>query len=121
MLLTISNDSVLTKTEADVRQDNALFGELTKLYYSFENYPRKEYKDLQNAIAAVLDKVNVHDHASAYTNKLVMFIEARHALRGLYLDPTQSQILIELRELTKHTNLNFVYNDRIDGMNQFTR
>lgn len=109
----------ISSQEQETRQNAYLFTQLVRLYHTFDGRPGDEYAKLQDAIACVLDKINQNDHPYAYTNKLVMFIEARHALRGLYLDPAQNDLLIDLRENTKRTNLNYVYLSSIDDLSQF--
>lgn len=111
----------LTKDELNERQEAVLAASLVRLYQSFAKRPGNEYAKIQDAIAAVLDKIDAHDHCLAYTGKLVLFIEARHALRGLYLTPEQNDLIVNLREMSKHVNPNYVYIDKIDGSDQFTR
>ncbi|CCI82256.1 bacteriocin immunity protein [Lactobacillus hominis] len=112
-------NSKLSSQEQEARQNGYLFAQLVRLYHTFDGRPGNEYSKLQDAIACVLDKIDQNDHPYAYTNKLVMFIEARHALRGLYLSPDQNKLLIDLRENTKRTNLNYVYLSAIDATSQF--
>ncbi|WP_297815786.1 bacteriocin immunity protein [uncultured Lactobacillus sp.] len=112
-------NSKLSSQELQARQNAYLFTQLVRLYHSFEGRPGHEYSKLQDAIACVLDKINQNDHPYAYTNKLVMLIEARHALRGLYLSPDQNELLIDLREATKRTNLNYLYLSAIEDLSQF--
>lgn len=111
----------ISKSESDERLEVYISSDLVRLYQSFEKRPGTEYAKIQDAIAAVLDRISAHDHALAYTSKLVLFIEARHALRGLYLTPKQNDLIVELREISKHVNPNYIYIDKIDGADQFTR
>lgn len=98
--------------------------ELNQFYDSFFDNTYNElnigkYKRIRDAIGLVLRKFESHDHALAYTGKLVMYIQANVFLYHLHLTSKQQQLLQSLANETKKINLNFVYSGPISDMNQF--
>lgn len=79
-----------------------------------------KYRQLRDAIGLVRRKFEAHDHPLAYTSKLVMYIQARVAMKNLYLTKEQEKYMRELTQATKHVSLAYVYTGRIDSGKQFT-
>lgn len=105
-------------------QEKTVYHELDKFYQSFFGDTYNElnidkYRQIRDAIGLVMRKFDSHDHPLEYTGKLVMYIQARVALKHLHLSSDQQAIMRSLNEETKHINLCYVYTSPLDDVTQF--
>ncbi|MBP2057569.1 hypothetical protein J2Z60_000740 [Lactobacillus colini] len=92
---------------------------LDELFTSFDKSFGPSYFPLTDAIIRVQRKVERGDHPYAWANKLILFLQARTTLRGLYVSPEQSEKMKKVFDLCRRTHLNFVYLSPLDSTNQF--
>lgn len=105
-------------------QENKVYSELDKFYQSFfsdtyNEFNIDKYRQIRDAIGLVMRKFENHDHPLEYTGKLVMYIQARVALKHLRLSSSQQKIMQILSEQTKYINLSYVYTCPLDDVTQF--
>lgn len=98
--------------------------ELKKFYNSFFSDVYNEmnigrYRQIRDAIGLVINKFDSNDHPLEYTGKLVLYIQARIALKHLRLSDEQEKIMKKLEEATKYINLSYVYLSPLDSEEQF--
>lgn len=101
-----------------------IYDELKKFYNSFFSNIYNEmnigrYRQIRDAIGLVINKFDSHDHPLEYTGKLVLYIQARIALKHLRLTDEQEKIMKKLAEATKYINLSYVYLSPLDSEEQF--
>lgn len=107
------------------QKNNRIYTLLSNFYNSFEQNNTfnemniKKYRNVRDLAGLVMRKFEKNDHPLAYTNKLVMYIDAQVALKHLHLTHEQQKIMQILRDETKHTNLCFVYTSPINNSEQF--
>lgn len=107
------------------QEDNKIYTLLNEFYNSFAKNNTfnemniEKYRNVRDAAGLVMRKFEKHDHPLAYTNKLVMYIDAQVALKNLHLTHEQRKIMQVLREDTKYTNLCYVYTSPINNSDQF--
>lgn len=100
-------------------QTQELSHALDELFTSFDKSFGPEYFPLTDAIIRVQRKVDANDHPYAWANKLILFLQARTALRGLYVSPEQDEKMKKVLNLCKETHLDFVYLSPLDSTEQF--
>lgn len=115
--------SLLTRKKQK-RQEKEIYQILAKFYRSFFDNMYNElnigrYRQIRDAISLVMLKFETHDHPLAYSGKLVMYIEARVAMKHLPLTKKQQGYMQKLNAATKHINLNYIYTSPIDDEKQF--
>lgn len=106
------------------KQEKAVYQILAKFYRSFFGNMYNElnigrYRQIRDAISLVMLKFETNDHPLAYSGKLVMYIEARVAMKHLPLTKEQQAYMQQLSAATKHIALSYVYTSPIDDESQF--
>ncbi len=114
----------VAKKNSQKEQEAKIYVLLGKFYGSFFSDTFNElnigkYRQLRDAIGLVRRKFEAHDHPLAYTAKLVMYIQARVALKHLPLTKEQEKYMCKLQMATKNVNLSYLYTGRIDSGKQF--
>lgn len=102
--------------QCNERELSQLLQQLLQTYKENTSPISQHHADI---VRQVLEKVNNHNHASAYVNKLVMYLQARRALFNITFSPAQEKIINELGEKCKRTDLNFLYLSPIYSSSQF--
>lgn len=92
---------------------------LDDLFTSFDKSFGPEYFPLTDAIIRVQRKVDAGDHPEAWANKLILFLQARTAIRGLYVSPEQAKMMDKVLNLCRNTYLDYVYLSPLDSTEQF--
>ena len=103
-----------------------VYQDLKNFYNSFFSNIYNEmnigrYRPIRDAIGLVINKFDSNDHPLEYTSKLVMYIQAKLALKHLHLTTHQEKIMKNLIEKTKYLNLSYVYLSPIDSAEQFVK
>lgn len=109
------------QTQSDNRE---VYQDLKQFYGSFFSDIYNEmnigrYRQIRDAIGLVINKFDSNDHPLEYTSKLVMYIQARVALKHLRLTDEQQKLMKKLTQATKYVNLSYVYLSPIDSEKQF--
>ena len=116
--------SLFTQNKQTKSNNQEVYQDLKKFYNSFFSNIYNEmnigrYRQIRDAIGLVMNKFDSNDHPLEYTSKLVMYIQARIALRHLRLTDEQQDLMKKLTQATKYVNLSYVYLSPIDSEKQF--
>lgn len=116
--------SLFTHNKQKQAENQEVYQELKKFYHSFFSDIYNEmnigrYRQIRDAIGLVINKFDSHDHPLEYTSKLVMYIQARVALKHLRLTKEQENLMKKLTQATKYVKLSYVYLSPIDSEKQF--
>ena len=116
--------SLFTQNKQTKSNNQEVYQDLKKFYNSFFSNIYNEmnigrYRQIRDAIGLVMNKFDSNDHPLEYTSKLVMYIQARIALRHLRLTDEQQDLMKKLTQATKYVNLSNVYLSPIDSEKQF--
>jgi hypothetical protein len=111
------------QTQVDTKE---VYGDLKKFYNSFFSDIYNEmnigrYRQIRDAIGLVINKFDAQDHPLEYTSKLVMYIQARVAMKHLRLTDEQQTLMKKLTQATKYIKLSYVYLSPIDSEEQFAK
>ena len=105
--------------ETTITKQNEIVKTLKDLYASFSKVQIKAYIPLEQTILKVIAKAENHDDATAWSNKLVMFLQSQIALKQIPITKEQDALINSLSEQYKNTNLNYVYLAPINDSLQF--
>lgn len=116
--------SLFTQNKQTKSNNQEVYQDLKKFYNSFFSNIYNEmnigrYRQIRDAIGLVINKFDSNDHPLEYTSKLVMYIQARIALKHLRLTDEQQDLMKKLTQATKYVNLSYVYLSPIDSEKQF--
>lgn len=93
----------------NIQKTNEIVVNLKALYRSFDKFKIKAYTPLKETISKVIIKANNHENLSAWSNKLVMYLQAQIVLKNIPITKEQDKLINSLSEQCKNTNLNYVY------------
>lgn len=115
---------IVKKQNKEKQLNKNVYNILQKFYNSFFSNIYNErnigkYRPIRDAIGLVMRKFEADDNPLAYTSKLVMYIQARSALKHLRLTSQQQEWMRQLTEKTKRVNLSYVYTGPFDDVTQF--
>lgn len=105
--------------ETTITQQNEVVSILKDLYASFNKIQIKAYLPLEQTILKVIAKTENHEDVAAWSNKLVMYLQAQIALKQIPITKEQDDLISSLSEQCKNTNLNYVYLAPINDSLQF--
>lgn len=105
--------------ETTITQQNKVVSILKDIYASFNKNQIKAYIPLEQTILKVIVKTENHEDVAAWSNKLVMYLQAQIALKQIPITKEQDNLISSLSEQCKNTNLNYVYLAPINDSLQF--
>ena len=105
--------------ETTITKQNEIVATLRDLYTSFDKYSLRAYIPLEQTILKVIAKAKNHDDIAAWSNKLVMYLQAQITLNQIPITKEQDSLIDLLSQQSKNTNLNYVYLAPIDDSLQF--
>lgn len=105
--------------EKSITKHDEIITVLKDLYTSFNKVQIKAYLPLEQTILKVIAKAENNDDATAWSNKLVMYLQSQIVLKQIPITKEQDNLINSLSEQCKNTNLNYVYLSPVDDSLQF--
>lgn len=113
--------NIFKRKQVDQKEIYHILKEFYRSFFSdiYNELNIGRYRQIRDAISLVINKFDSNDHPLEYTGKLVLYIQARIALKHLRLTKQQEEFMHQLTEATKYINLSYVYLAPLDSAEQF--